>query len=523
MSVAMGACLWGINLLAGAARPALVNGDFEAAGFAGWLADANWVVATNTCGYYSGWHGGHWAWSGGQGEAATGILKSKPFTLDKPGVGFLISGWSSIHGTGQPRRWNHVSLHLADGTEIDRVYAPDTTRFVPAVLNGARHRGKTVYVQAVDDADQPTFSMLCLDRVRTVDLPAEFTEPLARVTRFRPKRPLRLEDEHCLVEVDRAQGSITRIRDKRTGLELIREPRLAGSFRFALPLPGKEPWQTLEANWIFGRDQRLSSYELRGRQLALHWRGPLKNYLGERFDASATMVLELREAGLRCALSIENRTPYPIGETYFPVIGGIQGLGHTRSQLRTTQLVRPAGASPAARAGESAPATATAPASPPFAKAPIFRVFDNLSWLGDQGPEQFFAYPEARPPPTIADAPKIQVLREPWLGFTAPKLNRSVLLAAPESPARTLYFRLELVPASSGTLRDDGNWPRPEELDGLPVGVEFSIVDLEGAPSGRPYAAAPVWLRFLDGAEAEMSASNLSFLREQPRSPPPRP
>jgi hypothetical protein len=134
--------------------------------------------------------------------------------------------------------------------------------------------------------------------------------------------------------------------------------------------------------------------------------------------------------------------------------------------------------------------------------------------LGDQGPEQFFVYPEAKPPPTVADAPKLQRLWEPWVGFVAPALNRSALIAAPVSPQRTLYFRLELVPASSGTVRDDGNWPRPEELGGLPVGVEFSIVDLEGAPAGKPYAAAPVFLSFLDGAGAEMSKAFASSPRD---------
>jgi hypothetical protein len=503
MGLMIGVGLLGIHTLAAAARPELVNGDFEAGSFAGWMADANWVVATNTCGYYSGWHAGHWAWSGGQGEAATGVLKSKPFLLDKPGVGFLISGWSSIHGTGQPRRWNHVSLHLADGTEIDRVYAPDTTQFVPAMLNGSQHRGKTVYVQAVDDADQPTFSMLCLDHVRTVELPAEITEPLPPVTRFLPKRLLRLEDEHCLVEVDRARGSITRIHDKRAGLELIRDPRLAGSFRFALPLPGKEPWQTIEANWIFGKDQRLTSYELGDRQLTLHWNGPLKNYLGEAFDASAKLILKLRDGGMECALEIDNRTPYAVGETYFPVLGGIQGLGHTRSQLKNTQLVRPT------RIADRRTPSDPAPPADPDTKAvvetsPIFREFLNMSWLGDQGPEQFFAWPEPLPKPTIADAPKIQSLRQPWVGFHSPALRHSVIVGGAESRPRTLYARMELVPASSGTTRADGNWPRSEELRGHPVGVELSFVDLKGGPAGMCYHAAPVFLRFLVGGGTEM-------------------
>jgi hypothetical protein len=63
---------------------------------------------------------------------------------------------------------------------------------------------------------------------------------------------------------------------------------------------------------------------------------------------------------------------------------------------------------------------------------------------------------------------------------------------------------MELVPASSGTTRADGNWPRSEELRGHPVGVELSFVDLKGGPAGASYRAAPVFLRFLVGGGTEM-------------------
>jgi hypothetical protein len=68
----------------------------------------------------------------------------------------------------------------------------------------------------------------------------------------------------------------------------------------------------------------------------------------------------------------------------------------------------------------------------------------------------------------------------------------------------SLYLRLELIPSSSGAPRDDGNWPRPSELRGAPVGVELSFVDVKGGPAGKSYEAAPVFLRFVDGGGAEM-------------------
>ena len=456
------------------------NGGFESGDFTGWTADPNWVVVDNSCGYYSGWAGKYWAWSGGKGEPAMGNLKSQPFVLDKPAVRMLISGWASIRGTGQPRHWNYVTLNLEDGTEVDRVYAPDTTVFVPVYLDGSKVRGKRVYIQAVDDADQPTFSMLCIDDVHTADLPAEFARPVTAPAAFDPARSIRLEDERYLVEVSRTNGAITRLRDKVGGLELILEARLANNFTFALPIIGKEPWQTLEANWIRGREQRLTSFKLEGNRLTLDWNGPLRNYLGEEFRASARMTIELAEGGVRFALHIGNRTACPVGEVYFPILGGIQGLGKTVGQLKATQLVRPAGEAARKRraAGPEPPADAIS-----CVTADIFHVFANMAPFGDQGPEQFFAYPDAQP--------------EPWVGFTAPRLQRSVLIGVRDTRDRPLVARLMLDPANSGTTRDDGNWPRPEELKGLPVGVEVSFVDIATHAPGRDYTAAPVFLQAL--------------------------
>ena len=287
------------------------------------------------------------------------------------------------------------------------------------------------------------------------------------------------------------------------------EPRLAGSYRFALPIPGKEPWQTIEANWIFGKDQKLTAYTLHGNHLTLRWDGPLKNYLREPFDVSATLTIELREGGIWFGLKIDDPSRYAVGETYFPVLGGLQGLGTTRGQLQRTEMVRPSGApaSEQKRRGAGKTKASPAPAGPGFTTATIFKLFNNMSPFGDQGPEQFYAYPESQP--------------APWVGFSAPGASRSALIGARDPADRALYLRLELVPASSGTPRDDGNWPRPSELRGAPVGVELSFVDAKGGSVGKSYDAAPVFLRFLDGGSAEMSKDYAARRRILGRAPQP--
>lgn len=439
------------------------NGGFESGGVQGWTADPNWTIMDNGSLWYSGWHGKYWAWSGGKGEPATGKLRSRVFTLDKSTVKMMISGWSSIRGTGSPRKWNYITLNLADGTEIDRVYAPDMTQFASATLDGSKYKGKQVYIEAVDDADQPTFSMLCIDDVHTAELPADYTKPVPTLPAFDPKKSIKLEDNNCLVEVDRSNGSVTRIRDKKGDVDLILEPRLAGSYRFSLVIPGREPWQALEANWIYGKQQKLSSCKIDGGRLTLRWDSPLQNYLGEKFDASVTETIELKDGGVLLSMKIDNPTHSPVGETYFPVIGGIQGLGKICGQLKTTVMVRPG-------AGDI------------NTTADIFRVFNNMSWLGDQGPEQFYSYPDNQP--------------QAWVEFDSPKAGRAVYVGAQDHQNRQKVIRLELVPASSGTAREDGNWPRPEELKGLPAGVELSFVDTAGIAAGKTYEASPVFIKF---------------------------
>jgi hypothetical protein len=457
--------LWSL-LVATPLAAQITNGGFETGDFSGWTADANWTIAQDSRGYYSGWQGKCWAWSGGQGEPATGKLKSKPFVLDRDGVRLSIAGWNSHEGSGKPRKWNYVTLNLADGTELDRVWAPNTTTFVSVMLSGVGHRGQSVYIEAVDDADQATYSMLCIDAVQTVSSP--LLHPLPPLPRTDPASSLVHEDERYLVEVTRSNGTIARVLDKQGGIELIREPRLADNFRFTLPIPGKESWETIEANYLWGNQQKLSSFRSDGKRLTLRWDKPMVNYLGEKFDASAAMNVELTKDGILFSLTIDNASPYPIGEVFFPIIGGVQGIGKNGLQLKSTELVRPV--------NENATAADN-----------VFRVFNSMPAgmaLGDQGPEQFYSYAKGS---------------EAWATLFSPRLNRSICLAVREPRDCPIVLRLELLPGSSGTTREDGNWPRPEELKGQPVGVSACFADFPNAPPGKKYKAPSVLISACDG------------------------
>ena len=239
------------------------------------------------------------------------------------------------------------------------------------------------------------------------------------------------------------------------------------SFRFALPIPGKEPWQTIEANWIFGRDQKLSSLQIDGRKLTLRWDGPLEELPRREVSTPRSpRPSSSRRRRAASACSIDNKTPYPVGETYFPIIGGIQGLGTT---LRPAQGHR-------IRQADDRRSAAT---------SDIFCTFANMSSFGDQGPEQFYAYPEAQP--------------EPWVAFHSAKLGRSVYIGAHDPSDRKKVVRLELVPGSSGTTREDGNWPRPENSRACRSGSSSRSWTARRSPPASPTRPRPVFIKFHDG------------------------
>ena len=79
-----------------------------------------------------------------------------------------------------------------------------------------------------------------------------------------------LENDHYRLEVSAENGVIVRLVDKVSEVELLTEARLADNFRVLLPLPG------LEANYLVGSEQKLTSFEKTADGLTLHWKGPLK-------------------------------------------------------------------------------------------------------------------------------------------------------------------------------------------------------------------------------------------------------
>ncbi len=481
--------------LPGVRRP-FANADFEGGTLDGWKADANWTVDDNSAGgWYSGWQGRKFAWSGRGGEPRTGRLRSPIFALDAEGVQVSIAGWADISGR-TPNRWNYVTLNLETGQELDRAYAPNTTQFQPVILMGPGHRGKRVYLEAVDDGTEETYSMICIDDVRLWDPPREQSPKVAPAP-----NTIVLENGRYRLEIGRANGTIVRLRDKVNGEEVIREPRLADNWRISLPMrdavsrgtqPRKsawerrwpEAWRNHDGNYVQGRIQRLTHVSRTADGLRLRWGPPLRAEDGAKYPVTVTMHIRLVGDTLRFETTVTNKSTYELGEVYAPILGGLQGLGAYAELRKNTEVVLP----------QNGGLTSSRP----------FHSFASQSWLGIFGPERYAVYPSS--------------LDAPWIALSQRQGRRLLYFGAHDPVARLKVFHLEQVPGVSGA-RPSGNWPRPEELRGRPAGVRMAWVHIPYESPGKTFQAGPVIVQAMTGEPSDAARVYTSWFRSRVRAP----
>ena len=88
--------------------------------------------------------------------------------------------------------------------------------------------------------------------------------------------PIVLENGQVLLEIGPTFGTICRILDKSSGIDLAPPPALAENFRLVLLMPDKK------TATILGKDQKLSGVDRASDGLVLKWNGPLKDTAGVR-------------------------------------------------------------------------------------------------------------------------------------------------------------------------------------------------------------------------------------------------
>lgn len=271
------------------------------------------------------------------------------------------------------------------------------------------------------------------------------------------RTPIALENKECLVEVEPQHGRIIRIRDKSAGFELIGEPRLADNFTLLLPRPD------LQANYLHGRTQKLSSSTSLPGCLTLEWKGPLAAANGEPLDLDVTMVITLDGSTLEFRINVANRSPHRLAEAWYPVLGGLLGIGGASDRADTRALL-PLG----------------------FSQKLLdpFKQFGGKLELGTETPEIAWSYPGWMP--------------MPWLDFFHVKRKRGFYFAAHDLVARNKAIRLSLEPGT-GHLRPDSDWPRPGERGDHPAGLTINWACFPYTPPGETFESPPIVLRFHEG------------------------
>ncbi|MCX7705303.1 MAG: DUF6259 domain-containing protein, partial [bacterium] len=283
---------------------------------------------------------------------------------------------------------------------------------------------------------------------------------------FHDMKFINLENKFYRIEINPENARILQITEKFTGLNFISDARLAESFRILLPLPD------YKCNYIYGNRQKPPEITQRKTGVEFYWDSPLINEKGSFYlDFRLSIILEDEKIIFRC--KSRNNTVYQIAELWFAFIGGLNGLGKNCRTKEETEIFIPTG-------------------NLPWTKK-IFQDFGNTrgQTLGCLGPEHTFHYPG--------------FLCMPWLSLFNRKINKSLFFAALEEIPRVKILRISLEPGS-GEMRPYGNYPRQEEIDGLPSGIVINWVHVPYTKQNEEFVSCDIVLQVHDGSWQESGA-----------------
>lgn len=157
-----------LALSAASADGVIQNGSFETGDYTGWnivsgTAFGAGPIDERVFPSIEAWEGRYYVNTFWAGETATGVLRSDPFTLNGP-VFFLLGGHNHWPGEQPPFTHNYVALRrVADGVELDRVWAPGSNTLSPAWLFDPGAVGQEVVIDIVDDGDAGGFAWIAAD------------------------------------------------------------------------------------------------------------------------------------------------------------------------------------------------------------------------------------------------------------------------------------------------------------------------------------------------------------------------
>ncbi|MCC6123331.1 MAG: hypothetical protein IT426_00040 [Pirellulales bacterium] len=134
-------------------------------------------------------------------------------------------------------------------------------------------------------------------------------------------QPILLENDQVLLQIDPAFGTIARILDKSSGIDLAPAKGLAENYRLVLLMPDKK------TTTIIGKDQQLAEVVRTADGLILAWKGPLKDTAGAEHKIAVRMEVKADNGELQFGLHLENGTDFKVQEAWYPMIGGLAKFG----------------------------------------------------------------------------------------------------------------------------------------------------------------------------------------------------
>ena len=283
-----------------------------------------------------------------------------------------------------------------------------------------------------------------------------------------------IENKYYAIEIARESGRLLQLRDKVGGFDLIREPRLAENFRLLLPLPD------MAANYILGSEQKLSFFGRKKNAFELRWASPLHNERGQ-FALAVTLWIELIGEAVHFRCRVRNGTRHKLAEVWYPVIGGMMGLGRGLEGKETEALV---------------------PTPNNHWRRKLFSDFGNThgQMLGTLSGEHGFCYPG--------------FMSMPWICFWHQQLNRGLYFASLETAPRVRLIRFAQEPGLAEG-RAGGNWPRPDEVGDIPTGISMNWAHFPYTKPGATFEGSTVVLQCHEGGWRESAALYGGWFRSQ--------
>ena len=214
--------------------------DFEGEALEPWTATGSAWDTTRRA--REGRHGESHAESLCGGEAATGVLRSPPFTIDGPYIAFLLNGWPGNAQMG--RNWVRL-IRKRDGTVLKGIAPPGCDAFVPVRWGVCDLIGEVVFLEAVDGAVANGYAWLGIDCVYLISAPEKRVSPDQPILTDLTDDRLVLETRYYHLEFNRCTGVFDTCHLDVTGSAGRFGPNLfgdRGGLRFVTGGPARAGW-----------------------------------------------------------------------------------------------------------------------------------------------------------------------------------------------------------------------------------------------------------------------------------------